>query len=90
MRSISLGAAPPASPLNASITGYCIAVYTGYIGPGNYIATGLYISGASTTSFLYTGQSQSGFRIRLSNRVVSSAAPIHIEFPRREHNKPTI
>ena len=50
--------APAFSPLSASITGYCIAVYPNYIGPGNYIATGLYIAGASTTSFLYTGQAQ--------------------------------
>ena len=83
-------AAPPASPLNASITGYCIAVYTGYIGPGNYIATGLYISRSEHYQFSLYGAIAAGFRTRLSDRVVSSAAPIHIEFPRREHNKPTI
>lgn len=47
---------PASSPLSGSITGYCIAVYTGNIGPGNYIASAIYIAGASTTSFLYTGQ----------------------------------
>ncbi len=49
---------PAASPSSGSVSGYCIAISPNYIGPGNYLNVGIYISGASATSFLYTGQSQ--------------------------------
>ena len=49
---------PAPSPLSGSITGYCIAIFTNYIGPGNYLINAIYVPGASTTSFLYTGQTQ--------------------------------
>ncbi len=49
---------PATSPSSGSIAGYCIAISPNYIGPGNYLNVGIYISGASTTSFVYTGQSQ--------------------------------
>jgi hypothetical protein len=50
---------PATSPSSGSITGYCIAVFTGVIGPGNYLNQAYYVSGGSTASFLYTGQSLS-------------------------------
>ena len=38
--------------------GYCLNVRTDQLTPGNYVVDALYISGGSTTSFLYTGQAQ--------------------------------
>lgn len=49
---------PAAAPSSGSIAGYCIAVYPNYIGAGNYIATGVFIAGAATASYLFTGGSQ--------------------------------
>ncbi|HTW24039.1 MAG TPA: hypothetical protein VMD78_10595 [Candidatus Baltobacteraceae bacterium] len=49
---------PAASPLSGSITGYCIAIFSSSIGPGNYLINAIYVFGANTTSFLYTGQAE--------------------------------
>jgi hypothetical protein len=52
-------------------SGYCIEIQTRSISPGSTIFSYLYAAGAGTTSFVYTGQSQTAGQIAPANTMVS-------------------
>jgi hypothetical protein len=52
---------PASSPLTGSIAGYCATFGTSPFNPGASVSSGIYVSGSSTTSFLYTGQTQGSY-----------------------------
>ena len=49
---------PVASPGTGSIVGYCLQAVTSPAAPGNYSNAAIFISGSTSTSFLYAGQTQ--------------------------------
>jgi hypothetical protein len=62
---------PITTPATSSIAGYCLQIQTSAIVPGSEIFNYLFVSGESTTSFAYTGQTQSSGQFAPANTMVS-------------------
>ena len=63
---------PPATLSSASVAGYCLHIQTAPIAVSSPMNTYLFVSGASATSFLYTGQSQSSLAQFPANQMQSA------------------
>lgn len=78
---------PAPAPLSGSITGYCIGIGTSPWATGAPLTSAIYVSGASTTSFTYAGQTQGSIQVwptgsfQAEHRLTSNSLGINTTSP---------